>query len=53
MGNGEPVGHPAGILDVLSRAAAAVPADGRAVVVELQGHPDDVVPLLLEEGCCN
>ena len=49
MGDAEPVGDAAGVVDVLAGAAGAAPPDGLAVVVELQGDADDVVALLLEQ----
>ena len=42
--NAERVGNPAGVVDVLAGAAAALAAGGVAVIVELQGDADDVVP---------
>src|SRR6202008_2292365 len=45
----KPLGDLAGVLDVLAGAARAGPADGDAVVVELQGDADDVITLLLQE----
>src|SRR6185503_6638233 len=35
VGNAEPVGHPAGVVDVLAGAAGPAPSGRRAVVVEL------------------
>ena len=43
MGNAKGIGNAARIVNVLARAAAALPARRRAVVVELQGDADDVV----------
>src|SRR6185503_17147503 len=49
VGNAEPVGHPAGVVDVLAGAAGPAPSGRRAVVVELQRDADDIVALALEE----
>ena len=35
VGDAEPIGDPAGIVDILSRTAGAAPADGLAVVIKL------------------
>ena len=50
VGDAELVGHPARVVNVLAGAAGPAPPHGLAVVVELQGDADDVVPLLLEQG---
>ena len=50
MGDADPVGHLARIVDVLAGAARALAADGHAVVVELEGDPDHVVALLTQQG---
>ncbi len=44
--NRQPFGDTAGVVDVLAGAAGALAVDGLAMIVELQGHPDDVVALL-------
>ena len=43
-------GGGAGVEDVLSGAAGALPRTGGAVVVELKGDPDDIVARVLEQG---
>ena len=49
VGDADPLGHLARIVDVLPRAAGALAVSGRTVVVELQRHADDVVALGLEQ----
>ena len=50
MRDADALGHLAGILDVLPGTARATPADGDAMVVELERHPHDVVALLLQQS---
>ena len=50
VGDGELVGHPARVMDVLAGTAGPAPTHGLAVVVELQSDADDLVSLLLEQG---
>ncbi len=45
MGNSEPGGDVAGVVDVLAGAAGALAVGRLAVVVELHGHADDVIAL--------
>jgi hypothetical protein len=45
----EQVGHAPGIMDVLAGAAGALAAHGGAVVVELQGGADHLMPLGLKQ----
>jgi hypothetical protein len=49
--DGQPLGDLAGVLDIGAGAAGAGPADGDAVVIELQGDAHDVVALLLQQRC--
>src|SRR5581483_2378482 len=49
VGDAEPVGDAARIMDVLAGTARAAPSDGLAVIVELKGDAYDVVALLLEQ----
>ena len=49
MGNAEPFGDLAGVVDVLAGAAGALAMRRRAMVVELQGDADDVVALAAEQ----
>ena len=49
MRNADPVGDRAGVVDVLAGAAGALAVGRRAMVVELQGHADDVIALGLEQ----
>ncbi len=50
MGNADLLGDAARIMDVLPGAAGPGAVDGRAMVVELQRHADDVVALALQQG---
>ena len=43
MGDAEPLGDRAGIVDVLAGAAGALAMGRRAVIVKLQRHADHVV----------
>ena len=47
MRNAERVGDMARVVDVLTGAAASLPPVAVAVIIELQGHADDVVAALL------
>ncbi len=49
MRNAERICNPAGIVDVLAGAAAALAAGGAAVIVKLQGDADDVVTRLVHQ----
>ena len=49
MGNADALGDRPCVMDVLTGAAGAPAVGGRAVVVELQRHPDDIVALGLEQ----
>ena len=49
MGNAEPFGDAAGVFDILTGAAGAGPVGGRAMIVELQRHADDIVALALQK----
>ena len=49
MRDAEPVGDAARVVDILPGTAGSAPANRGAVIVELQGDADDLVPLLLEE----
>ena len=49
MGNAELGGHVAGVVDVLAGAAGALAVGRRAMVIELQRDPDDVVALRLQQ----
>ena len=50
MRNAERLGDAARIGDVLAGAAGTGAVDGRAMIVELQRHADDVVALALQEA---
>ena len=50
MRDADSLGHAAGIVDVLARAAGPLTMRGLAVIVELQSDADDVIALLLEES---
>ena len=49
VGNADPLGDCARVMDVLPGAAGALAVGRRAMVVELQRHSDDVVALGLEQ----
>ena len=50
MGNADALGDRARVVDILAGAAGALAVGGLAMVVELQRHPDDVIPFRLEQG---
>jgi len=50
MGNAEPIGDAACVVDVLARAAGPAPDRG-SVVIELQRDADDLVTFLEQQGC--
>ena len=50
MGDADHLGGKAGVVNVLTRAAGALFLEGRAVVIELQRHADDVVACLVQQG---
>ena len=49
MGNVQPVGDPAGIVDILAGTAGLGFTDRRAVIVELQRDTDDIVALVIQQ----
>ena len=49
MGNAEPRGDVAGVVDVLARAARALAMRRRAVVVELHRQADDIIALARQQ----
>ena len=49
VGNAEPVGDGARVLDVLSGAAGAFLLNGQAVIVELERHADGVIAGMFHE----
>jgi hypothetical protein len=49
MRNADPLGHAAGVVDVLPRAAGALAVGRRAVVVKLQRDADHVIALVLQQ----
>src|SRR5439155_24130445 len=49
MRDAKPLGHVAGIVDILPGAAGALAVGGRTVVVKLQRNADDVITLGLQQ----
>ena len=49
MRNAEPLGDIAGVVNVLASAAGTFAMGRRAMIVELQGDPDDVIALGLQQ----
>ena len=50
VGEAEPVGHAAGVADVVPGAAGALAPGRRAVVIELQGYADHLGAALCRKG---
>ena len=51
MGNANPVGHIAGIIDVLPSATGPLFLDRRAMIIQLQRDPHHVIAQFLQQGC--
>ena len=50
MGNVDPLGHPAGVVNILPGAAGALAVGRGAMVVELEGDADDVIAFAGQKG---
>jgi hypothetical protein len=44
-------GHRAGIMDIDPGTAGSLRLNGDTMIIELQGDADDLIALLMQEGC--